>query len=207
MFFSDADICYLVSMTSPLSPYPPKNSARNVSRHISRRQILAATVPISLFGLAGLAQAQPLNTLISLDLPSPNTAIEDKSGQSRMLADYATQPLLINFWASWCPPCIHELPALEGLDRALADVGMGVLLVGADRKGTDFGEAFLADRNIAIRQRAYDPRGELARALSIRAMPTSFMMTQQGQIIGKVEGAIAWDDPAVIRQLVTMLKP
>ena len=79
------------------------------------------------------------------------------------------------------------------------------MLVGADRKGRDFGEAFLAGRNITVRQRAYDPRGELARALSVRAMPTSFLMTRQGQIIGKVEGAIAWDDPAEIRQLVTML--
>lgn len=181
-------------MTS--SPIPPWR----------RRHFLAATLPFFGFGLAGLVRATPLNTLETLDLPTPNTEIEDSAGSTLSLAAYRPMPLLVNFWASWCPPCIHELPALQVLDEALAPHGMGVLLVGVDRKGRDFAEAFLDDRGVMIRQRAYDSKGVLARALEIRAMPTSFFVSGAGQVIAKVEGVLAWDDPAVIAAVRDRLK-
>ena len=83
---------------------------------------------------------------------------------------------------------------------------MGVLLVGVDRKGQDFAEAFLEDRGVRIRQRAWNSKGVLARALEIRAMPTSFLVSGAGQVIGKVEGVLAWDDPAVIDAVHDRLK-
>ena len=172
----------------------------------SRRRVLAATLPFCLYGMAGRSVSDPLNTLEQLDLPTPNTAFTDPAGNPVELADYQPMPMLVNFWASWCPPCIHELPALARLDKALAPQGMGVLLVGVDRKGPDFGEAFLKEKNISMRHRAYDAKGDLVRAIGIRAMPTSLLISSKGQIIGKVEGVAAWDDEQVITALADLLK-
>lgn len=170
-----------------------------------RRHVLAAALPFLTFGFSGLARATPLNTLETLDLPSPNTTIEDADGGMTSLPEFSPTPLLVNFWASWCPPCIHELPALQNLDQALSAYGMGVLLIGVDRKGRDFGEKFLADRGILISRRAYDPNSTLAREMKIRAMPTSFLLTGQGRLIGKVEGALAWDDAPIVAELRNLL--
>ena len=150
--------------------------------------------------------ATPLHTLKPLDLPTPNTAITDAEGNSLTLADYRPMPLVVNFWASWCPPCIHELPSLARLDEALAPQAMGVVLVGIDRKGRDFGEAFLEARGIDIRARAYDAEGALAQAIGIRAMPTSLLISGEGRIIGRLEGAAAWDDPEAIALLKELLR-
>jgi thiol-disulfide isomerase/thioredoxin len=193
-FFFDADICYPVSMTN--SPVP----------NWQRRHVLIATLSLLGLGYTGFARATPLHTLEKLDLPSPNTKIESSAGSTTSLAEYRPMPLLVNFWASWCPPCIHELPALEVLDNALAKRGMGVLLIGVDRKGREFGEAFLNDRGVSIRQRAYDAKGDLARALTVRVMPTSFLVSGTGQLIGKVEGELEWDNPTIINVVQRLLQ-
>lgn len=172
----------------------------------SRRQVLAALGPVFMPQAIRQVWAEPLNTLEPLDLPTPNTAIVTSKGQTTSLADYAPMPLLVNFWASWCPPCIHELPALARLDQVLASEGMGVLLVGVDRKGPAFGEQFLAERSITIRHRAYDAEGDLARQIGIRAMPTSFLLTGKGQLIGKLEGVADWDDPEVVAAVLSRLR-
>ena len=174
-------------------------------RSWSRRYVLAAALPFCWFGGAAPSIATPLNTLKPLDLPTPNTAITDAEGNSLTLADYRPMPLVVNFWASWCPPCIHELPALARLDEVLTPQGMGVLLVGVDRKGRDFGESFLKDQGIDIRQRAYDAKGGLVRAIGVRAMPTSLLISGSGRIIGRFEGIAAWNDPEIIAHLADLL--
>ena len=121
------------------------------------------------------------------------------------LADLRPTPLLLNFWASWCAPCIHELPTLQGLDAALRGRGMAVALVGTDRKGREFGEAFLEERGIDIPLSLYDERRELARAFGVRAMPSSYLVAGDGTVRGLVEGPAVWDDPAVVERVAQLL--
>jgi len=146
-----------------------------------------------------------LDTMKPLAMPSPNTALEFYDGTSRQLADFAPTPLLVNFWASWCPPCVHELPSLMRLDQALRQRNMAVLLIGLDRKGREFGQAFLDERGITIPYSAFDQKGDLARALNIRVMPSSFLITGDATIRGKVEGPLDWGRPAVIEAVADIL--
>ena len=150
-------------------------------------------------------RAKALNTLKPLALPSPNAALEDAHGRLVRLADYKPTPLLLNFWASWCAPCIHELPTLQRLDKVLRQQGMAVALVGLDRKGREFGEAFLEERGIEVPIALYDSTRALARALEIRAMPSSYLVGGDGEVRGLVEGPREWDDPAVMAKVASLL--
>lgn len=178
----------------------------------SRRLLLAmlttmagASVVSSLGFMPDKAHAA-LDTMKPLALPSPNTDLEFHDGTRRRLSDFTPTPLLVNFWASWCPPCVHELPSLQVLDQALRKEGMAVLLVGLDRKGREFGQSFLEQRGIAIPYSLYDQPGVMARELSIRVMPTSFLIGSDGTIRGKVEGPLDWGDPDIISSVASSLR-
>jgi len=178
----------------------------------SRRQFMAMLAAVAGVGSVSAVAIAPQTALAALDtmkplaLPSPNTELEFHDGTRRQLADFIPTPLLVNFWASWCPPCVHELPSLMVLDQALREEGMAVLLIGLDRKGREFGQRFLEDRGVAIGNSAFDQPGELARALAIRVMPTSFLIASDGVIRGKVEGPLDWSRPEVISAVAEILR-
>ena len=178
---------------------------------LSRRQLnhkLAAGVlgfGLTHFGLLRNASAA-LDTMKPLDRASPDTPLLDQIGDMSPLALRVDRPMLVNFWASWCPPCVHELPQLQRLDDALASHNMAVMLIGLDRKGIDFGAPFLADKGITIARSVFDKSGDLPRALKIRVMPSSYFIRPGGQIIGMVEGPLEWDQPDVIDAVIKTLK-
>ena len=157
------------------------------------------------FGLMRYASAA-LDTMKPLDRASPDTPLLDKTGDVSPLAVRVDRPMLVNFWASWCPPCVHEFPALQSLDAALARHDMAVMLIGLDRKGIDFGAPFLADKGIDIERSVFEKSGELPRALQIKVMPSSYFIRPGGQIIGMVEGPLEWDQPDVIDAVIATLK-
>jgi thiol-disulfide isomerase/thioredoxin len=143
-----------------------------------------------------------LDTMKPYQGTSPNkplgVLVESGDGSMTSLNELIDRPMLVNLWASWCPACVHELPALVVLDQALEKAGMAVMLVGLDRKGRLFGEQFLADHEIKIPRAFYEKTDDLARALQIKAMPTSILVTPKDGIIGVIEGPLDWQDPAVI---------
>ena len=185
--------------------------SKTYHQYISRRgfgQKLATgliSISVTNFGLLGHAFAA-LDTMKPLDRASPDTPLLDKTGDVSPLAVRVDRPMLVNFWASWCPPCVHELPALQRLDAALARHDMAVMLIGLDRKGIDFGAPFLADKGIDIERSVFEKSGELPRALQIKVMPSSYFIRPGGQIIGMVEGPLEWDQPDVIDAVIATLK-
>lgn len=130
-------------------------------------------------------------------------------GTPRSLGDYAGKGIVLNFWATWCAPCVSEMPALEALSRKLAGQGAGkeivVLPISLDRGGADAVRPFYAGHGIASLPVLLDPHSETMMALKLDGIPTTLVIDRNGREVARVQGPVRWDQDeaaAVIRRLV-----
>jgi thiol-disulfide isomerase/thioredoxin len=139
--------------------------------------------------------------------PLPEFSFTDADGKPHSLAEFAGKGVLINLWATWCPPCVAEMPALDRAQAALAGDGIVVLALSSDRGGKAQVEPFYHGK--AIRQLGIwlDPRGAASRALGARGLPTSILVDRHGQELARAEGDMAWDTPAMLAQLRQLVGP
>jgi thiol-disulfide isomerase/thioredoxin len=122
---------------------------------------------------------------------APDVALALPDGSPASLADFRGRPVLLNFWASWCPPCRAEMPSLQRLHESYADEGVVVLAVNltSTERRPDAGERYLAEHAYSMPS-ASDVDGEAMGAFRVRAYPTSFAIDADGVIVGRYEGAM-----------------
>ncbi|MGI8610662.1 MAG: TlpA family protein disulfide reductase [Sphingomicrobium sp.] len=125
--------------------------------------------------------------------PAPETVFHDPDGGDISLADFAGVPVLVNLWASWCAPCIKELPTLEKLEQShVADGRLGVIAVSQDRAPKSSVDAFLADKGIARFAAFHDPEMALSGALGVEILPTSILYDSEGREVWRFVGDLDW---------------
>lgn len=125
--------------------------------------------------------------------PAPDVAFLDEKGRKLQLSGLKGQVVLVNFWATWCVPCVTEMAALDHLQSSLKSDGLTVLALSQDRSGLSVVQPFyekLALRALAMR---FDTRGEAARAFGIRELPVTILIDRQGRELGRLSGPAAWD--------------
>jgi len=142
-----------------------------------------------------------LDTLKPLSMPSPKTPFLDQRGHEVSLDHWRGTPLLVNFWATWCPPCVHELPSLMRLHDIFAADGIKVLLISVDRKGQDKALPFLEELQITGPDLGFDVNSRLAKALNLRGLPTTWCVRADGMMTAQITGDAVWDDPKVIAKI------
>ena len=125
--------------------------------------------------------------------PVPDAAFISPVGTPIKLADKRGKLLVVNFWATWCAPCLREFPSLESLQSGLCADPSELLLISVDRGGRAVFEPFLKARNLAGLTSAGDPKNKLLRALDGRGLPTTYLIDAEGRVLGHVEGDAAWD--------------
>jgi thiol-disulfide isomerase/thioredoxin len=132
--------------------------------------------------------------------PAPEFTLTDISGRKARLSDFRGKVILLNFWASWCPPCREEIPALLSLDAAMAGKDFRLLAVAIDRGGRDIVMAFLGREGSRLPV-LLDPDGSVAKTYGITGVPETFIIDKTGTIQKKIIGPIDWSDVSVIRYL------
>ena len=120
------------------------------------------------------------------------------NGETALLADHKGKVLIVNFWATWCAPCVKELPSLDRLAGQLDPKHFQVLILSNDRGGETKAKPFLDDLGIANLAADLDPKSKLARALGLRGLPTTFVFDREGRAIAKLQGLAEWDAPEVV---------
>ena len=145
-------------------------------------------------GATGPAEAPPREAPPALASP-----IIDETGAEIRIADFAGRPVLINFWATWCAPCIAELPALSRAAAALADDGVTVLLVSIDRGGAAKAMPFLETHGVKGVRLGFDPKARLSRDMQVRGLPTTILLTAGQDAAWRFVGPFEWDDPAMLK--------
>jgi len=170
------------------------------------------TTARALFGLtmllalpvAGMAEGVP-EAPAREAAPPMTTPLVDETGAAFTMADLREGPVLVNFWATWCAPCIAELPALSRAAAALADDGVTVLLVSIDRGGAGKAAPFLATHGVSGARLGFDPKAKLSREMGVRGLPTTLLLAAGQSVAWRFVGPFEWDEPAMLEMIRGLL--
>jgi thiol-disulfide isomerase/thioredoxin len=162
----------------------------------------AARKPLAAGGLPNLASVLELT---DPPVAPPTIVFTDKNGTPHQLAEFLGHGMVVNLWATWCVPCVAELPALASLARTLAPDDIAVMPLSSDRGGLAKVQAFFDERGISGLPILLDPKGAAGQAWGARGIPTTLIIDRQGRERARAEGAADWASPGaaeVIRKLV-----
>jgi thiol-disulfide isomerase/thioredoxin len=123
---------------------------------------------------------------------APATAFEDPDGAPASLADFRGKPVLVNLWATWCAPCIAEMPTLDSLAGREAR-RLRVVTISQDLDGRDKVEAFFAKQGYRHLETWLDPQMALMGELKVDTLPTTILYDAQGREVWRVVGMEDWE--------------
>ena len=165
---------------------------------IDRKYLLAVPILMLVFGYASGGVTDGLKSLDNPE-PAPEINLPDLSGISHRLSDLEGKVVVINFWASWCTPCVRELPALERLKDRLEAGGGTVLAVNAGESLNQI-KRFLKRRPTTLLV-LRDEKSEASSDWKVSSMPTTFVVDASGRIVMRVVGETLWDEQALIDRI------
>ena len=139
--------------------------------------------------------------------PATKQPFVDSKGTEKTLADFRGRGVVLNFWATWCAPCVKEMPQLDHLKKILGPDGIEVLALSEDRAGASVMGKFLRINEIRNLETLIDRGGKVMRGSKIRGLPTTLLIDAEGLEIGRVQGLSEWDSPDVVAFLRQCLKP
>ena len=119
------------------------------------------------------------------------------------LADYRGKLVLLNFWATWCPPCVAEVPSLNGLYERFRDDGLVVLAISVDTE-EDVYKQFL-DRFGVTFPTVFDPERTVSSRYGTLKYPESYLINREGAVVQKYVGAEDWESPEILNYLRSLL--
>lgn len=148
---------------------------------------------------ADIVENQVLKTL-------PTAFFYEASGNKVTLDEFRGQPVLVNLWATWCPPCVGELPSLERLQGKMKPQGLKVVAISMDR-GEDMTAVttFLHKNRIEHLTPYWDKDRDVLEKWDAESLPVSYLISRDGGVVKKFEGPFDWDKPQMIRTLQEMM--
>lgn len=136
--------------------------------------------------------------------PVPDFELPDLDGKARRLADFRGKVVVLNYWATWCPPCVDEMPSLEKLHRSLAERGLAVVAISVDERFSDIVD-FVKSYGVTFTI-LHDNGRKVARSYQSFKYPETYIIDRDGRLQSKVIGPRDWVAPSVIRDMVELLR-
>lgn len=151
-------------------------------------------------GAAGVQTVAGLEKYKGAETPKPMPPLSFVDGEGRRadLSHFAGRVVLLNLWATWCGPCVKEMPSLDRLQAQMGGDAFQVVALSLDRGGRTAVEPFYKKTGVEHLTVFLDPGSESMKALSLRGLPTTILVDPEGRELGRVEGAVEWDSPEVV---------
>jgi thiol-disulfide isomerase/thioredoxin len=168
---------------------------------------LAVILMGCLFGPPAVAETPPLTHALTPVQPpaaAPGLRLPDLDDEVVDLRELRGRVVVVNFWATWCPPCRREMPSLERLNQAAQDKGVSVLAVNI---GEDVDTVFSF---IGMLQPApsfpllFDPNADSLPSWKVQGLPTTYVVAPDGSIAYRAVGGREFDHPDLVRQLIEL---
>ena len=138
--------------------------------------------------------------------PAPEIIVNGMNGSPLKLSDLKGKVVLLNFWATWCPPCREEIPSMIKLNKAMTGKPFQMVAVSIDEGGKPAIESFFQTSGFSGLPVYTDPDNRAAGTYGITGVPETFVISKNGIIVKKVIGPLAWDSPDVASFLEGLLK-
>ncbi len=135
--------------------------------------------------------------------PAPALKAHDMSGVPKTLADYRGKVVVLNFWASWCPPCLREMPSMERLRVKMKGQPLEIVAL-ASAEGPDDVKAFLSKMQLGF-PILLDADGSNTKRWKVFALPTTFLLDAKGRVRYVLTGPVEWDEGEALRIIESML--
>ncbi len=167
-------------------------------------------LPVLALILAAPAQAhapeQHRFRLVTFKRPPAAIAFEIPSLEEKpvTLADFRGKLLLLNFWATWCPPCVREMPSMEALYQKYKGRNFEVLAISLDEKGAAVVRPFVKRLKLTF-PIGLDGKSEVSARYGARSLPSSFLIDPDGRVIAAAKGERDWFSPEAQSYLEELL--
>ena len=137
----------------------------------------------------------------------PELALVNMQGERRHLEDYKGSVLLVNFWATWCPPCVKELPSIATARKLLSDEAFEVLAINVGEDKVQI-ERFLRTRlgGVSNLEVLIDDNLVAVKDLKVRALPTTYIVDHTGRVVYSATGEHDFSDSAVIDKIRELIR-
>ncbi len=136
------------------------------------------------------AEQEPVRSVVEGDI-APDFKLEDTKGNQVSLSELRGKVVLVNFWATWCPPCTEEMPSMEELNKALANEDFVMLAINTEEKGRTVVPEFLKKTPYSF-PILYDDKGEVQKQYGVYKFPESFIINKEGVVDQKIIGPLHW---------------
>jgi thiol-disulfide isomerase/thioredoxin len=124
-------------------------------------------------------------------VPVPEVGLLDADDTPRSLAEYRGKWVVLNFWATWCAPCRHEMPSLDRLQAAMPEIA--VVPVATGRNAVEGIKRFFEEAGVKNLPILRDPASELARSMHVMGLPVTVILNPEGQEVARLIGDAEWD--------------
>ena len=132
--------------------------------------------------------------------PMADDDLMDMKGNSVKLSDFKGKIVFLNFWTTWCPDCVYEMPDIERLHKKLGSKDLMIIALDL-KESKQKVEKFILKHDLSFKI-LLDKKGDMGRAFGIRSIPTTFILGRDGGLMGKAMGARNWDS----REFVSLFK-
>ena len=143
------------------------------------------------------------NPVIKVGLKAPNILLSDLKGEKRGLEQFQGKVLLINFWATWCPPCLIEMPSLAAVYNKFSKQGFEILAINLDENPKSARQ--FVEKNRLPFTVLLDPDGSAAQQYLVYGLPYTVILDREGKIRFKIFGSHEWDRGEAVEKIKALL--
>lgn len=151
----------------------------------------------NLFAAAGIEEVKGKPSAVEFTLKSLD-------GEMVSLKDFRGKVILLNFWATWCPPCKFEMPAMENLYKRYKDKGLEIVAVNL-QEGADTVKRFMQKNGYTFTG-LLDSNGDVSVAYNASYIPVTYIIDKNGKLVGKAIGAREWDSSVIMNLMDELLR-
>lgn len=175
-----------------------------MAQKLNIRLILLVLLVVGGAGLIVLLQtkdttfAPPGEPQLGKGAAAPNFTLPDLTGKTVSLSDYRGKVVLLNIWATWCPPCVEEMPSMEKLYQKMKGEAFEILAVSLDESGAEVVAPFMKKHKLSF-PALIDSAGTLKELYQTTGIPESLIITKDGVILEKIIGPRDWASSGAIK--------